>query len=208
MEDRRFGLGLEGVWEVSDHIRIPFAAEKLSRQTPLRARHSGIRADSASLSFEYYWNDYRWLSVSGSHLDFSDDNKRWEFGGNFNQRLWTWYNHYLNGHLNLFTSHNSKDDERPYFNPKDDLETGLGLTYGSILWRRYDKALSHTITTEVANYYQKYYGSDLVWNLGYNQSLDWTDRFSAAYGLGYGRRVYDGDPEMVLNTYLTLNWKF
>lgn len=208
VEDTRFGLGLSGVWEYDDHLRVPFSVEKLSRQTPLRARHSRITADSADIGLEYYWNDYRWLTLSAGFMDFSDDNQRQSLSGTFNQRLWTYYTHYLNGHLNAYTSHNTKDDDRPYFNPKDDREFGLGLTYGSLLWRNYDNALHHALTVSAGDYWQKYYGSDLVWNAAYSQTLDWTDRFSVSYGLGYGRRVYDGDPEKIFNAYLTLIWKF
>lgn len=208
VEDGRFGLGLSGVYEYDDHWNIPFSFQKLSPETPLRARHSDITADSAMVGAGYYWNDYRWLDLAANYMDFSDGNQRWAFGGTFNQRLWTWYTHYINGHLNFGTSRNSEDAERPYFNPEEDRELGLALTYGSVLWRCYERVWGHAITVGAGDYWQKYYGSDVIWNAGYSQYVDWDDRFSVAYGGGVSRRVYDGDPERDLNAFLNLVWKF
>lgn len=204
----RFGLELSGTLTPKDHWRFPFSFQKTSRNTPLRARYSGIHADSAEVGVEYYRNESRSLSASTGYMDFSDGNRRLFYGAGFRQRLWTWYNHFIDGNLNAYASHNSEDAERPYFNPKSDLEFGGGLTYGALLWRNYDKSLSHFISGGAGNYNQKHFGSDVVWDLGYRQELDITDRFSAAYGLGYSRRVYDGDPEKVFNTHLYLMWKF
>ncbi len=128
--------------------------------------------------------------------------------GSFNQRLWTRYNRYLNGSVNFGFSRNSDDDERPYFNPKEDRELGVGLTYGSVLWRDYDRVWRHEISAGVGDYWQKYYGSDLIWDVGYSQTVDWGDRFSATYGVGYGRRVYDGEPENDLSIFLELVRRF
>ncbi len=206
--DYKLGLALYGEITPDDHWRFPFSFEKLSRDTPLRARHSDITADAVTIGASYYWNESRSVNSTISFMDFSDGNRRLSLGGNYNQRLWTCFNHYIDGQINMYTSRNSQDDNRPYFNPKQDFEVGIAMTYGNLLWRCYDRSLRHALTAGLGNYWQQYYGSDLVWNIGYSQSLDYTDRFSLNYGVGFGRRVYDGDPEHAVNAWLSAVYKF
>ncbi|MDR2945930.1 MAG: hypothetical protein LBV79_04200 [Candidatus Adiutrix sp.] len=208
LNGRRLGAGLEGLWQPGDHWRVPFSVQKNSRAAPLRAVNSNIRADSASLGLGYYWHESRALNFNAQMMNFTDGNRRAAFSGNFSQRLWAGGHRTVTGRLNAYTSSNSEDDNRPYYNPKKDAEAGLGLTYANLLWRGEGKSLSHALEADASRYRQENYGTETIWTLGYHQSLDWADSFSASYGASYGHRVYDGEPEKNINGYINFVWKF
>lgn len=206
--NQRTGGGISGELTPGDHWRFPFALQRKSRNTPLRAMYNGVFADEYMMGAAYHWNEGRSLEASGSYMDFSDGNKRLAVSGLFSERLLSRYNHTLDGRLSLYASHNSQDDDRLYYNPKDDFSYSAGLTYTGPIRRHYDKYLSHALSVDIGGYNQKNHGSGLIWNLDYHHNLDWTDRFAATYGAGYGRNIYDGEAEKNLNLYLTVVWRF
>ncbi len=206
--DSEFGLQFSGALTPDDHWRIPFNFELCSRETPLRARRSGITADAAGTGLSYYWNETRSFNSSVSYMNFSDDNQRLAVSADVTQRVWTWFNHYLDGTVNSYASWNSENDDRPYYNPKRDFEIGAALTYGNLLWRKYDSSLSHSLTAGVGNYYQRYYGSGRVWSLAYNHAWTLGDRLSLGYGIGYGRGMFDGSAERSLNAHFSAVYRF
>lgn len=208
VRNRRIGVALEGVFQPNDHWKFPFTAAKNSRNIPLRARYNKIYADSASIGIGYYWNESREINMAVGYMDFSDDNQRLTVQADFRQRLTNWDTQYLDMTIETHASHNSKDAERPYFNPKQDYEALTGLVYGDLLWRDYDKSLSHAVKVNGGVYNQKHHNSGAVWNVNYSQTLDLKDRFSTNYGASYGRAYYDGDSENELNLFINMTWKF
>lgn len=204
----KLGLGLYGSVTPDDHWSFPFTLEKDSRETPLRARNADVTADNVRLGVAYRWNESRRLDGSIGGMSFSDGNRRLSMEGSFTQRLWAWQTHYLDGTAGIYASGNSKDADRPYFNPKADMDVGGTLTYGALLWRDYDTSLSHALSLGAGGYAQLDHGAGPVWSVAYSQSLDWTDRFAVTCGAGVSRRIYDGNPENSLNTFFSLVWKF
>ncbi len=202
------GAALYGALTPGDRWSFPFSFEAGSRDTPLRARNEGITADSYSMGVGYYWNESRSARISAEGMSFSDGNQRLGLDAGLTQRLWRELTHYLDGSAGIRVGGNSKEEDRPYFNPKSEAELDGSLTYGAVLWRRYDKALSHAVTAGIGGYAQRDQGALPVLALGYSQDLDWTDRFSASYGLGFERRPYDGEQENDLNVFFNLSWKF
>lgn len=202
------GVGLYGSVTPDDHWSFPFVFEKDSRETPLRARNANISADSAQLGISHRWNESRRLDVSAGGMLFSDDNQRLTLQGAFTQRLWARQTQHIDGTIGAYASANSKDDNRPYFNPRADLDLGGTITYGALLWRNYDNSFSHALSIGAGGYKQLYYNAGPVWHVDYSQSLDWTDRFSVTYGAGLARRIYDGRSEDSLSTFFSLVWKF
>ena len=212
-----FGVGLYGVYMPTDNWYFPFSLEKGSRNAPLRARNVKVTADAASIGAKYYWNESAMVGVNLGYMKFSDGNKRLTLGLNTTQRLWTWYDQYLDAWGGVYFSRNSKNDDRSYFNPKNDMAADVGLTWSTLLWRKGDKSLRQDFSVGIGQYKQEQASSvdkktksykDTIWNLDYSHSWDITDRFSAAYGVGYGRRVYDGDAEKNINVHATIVWRF
>ncbi len=202
------GASLHGALTPGDHWSFPFSFAIGSRDTPLRARNEGITADSYSAGANYYWNESRSARARAQGMSFSDGNRRLSLDASLTQRLWQQYTRYVDFTAGMYLGGNSKDEDRPYFNPKADAEIDGALTYGAVLWRRDDKSLSHAVTAGLGGYAQQYYGLLPVFSLEYSQNLQWTDRFSAAYGVGFERRPYDGDQENNCNVFVNLNWKF
>ncbi len=208
VENTKFGLGFSGEITPDDHWTIPFAFELCSRETPLRARYNGISANLLGTGLSYAWNESRSFNSTVTGMKFSDGNRRLEIGGDYNHRLWTCYNHYVDGQINAYATWNSQDADRPYFNPKNDQEVGVALTYGNILWRRYECSLSHAVTAGAAAYHQKYFGTKPVWSATYSQTLEMTKRFSATYGVGYASEMYDGGRTQSVNAFLSMVLRF
>lgn len=204
----RLGLGLYGLVTPDDHWSFPFEVEKDSRKTPLRALNADITADSVLLGASYRWNESRKMDVFIEGMSFSDGNQRFSLSGIFTQRLGVWQTHYLDGAVAAYASGNSKDGDRPYFNPKSDLEIDATLTYGALLWRDYDKSLSHAVSVGAGGYAQLNNDVQPVWNVAYSQSLDLTDRFSLTCGVDVNRIAYDGHSEHSVNNFLSMVWKF
>lgn len=202
------GASLYGALTPGDHWSFPFSFERGSRDTPLRARNEGITADSYSLGARYYWNESRSARVNVQGMSFSDGNQRLGLDAGITQRVWQEFTHYLDATASVYAGGNSKDEDRPYFNPKAEVEAGGSLTYGAVLWRHYDKALSHAATIGISGYGQRDYGVRPAFSVAYSQNLDWTDRFSVAYGAGFERRPYDGDQESTVNVFINMSWKF
>ncbi len=202
------GAALYGSLTPGDHWSFPFSFEIGSRDTPLRARGEGITADSYSVGANYYWNESRSARINAQGMSFSDGNQRLGLDASLTQRLWQEFTHYVDGTASVSVGGNSKDEDRPYFNPKTEAEFGGSLTYGAVLWRRYDRSLSHALTAGIGGYAQQDYGTLPVFSLQYGQNLDWTDRFSIAYGATIERRPYDGELENDTNVFFNLIWKF
>ncbi len=202
------GAALRGTLTPGDHWSFPFAFEIDSRDTPLRARNQGITADSYGVGANYRWNESRSAQASFQGMSFSDGNQRLGLDAGLTQRLWQGYTRYVDFTGGVYLGGNSKDEDRPYFNPKTEAEIDASLTYGSVLWRRYDKSLSHVVTVGLGGYAQQNYGVRPVFNVAYSQDLQWTDRFFVTYGAGFERRPYDGDQENNFNVFINLNWKF
>ena len=60
----------------SDQLRVSFAGEIYSWDTPLRALLHGITADEVSGRVTYRWDESRSLSGSLSYMPFTDGNQR------------------------------------------------------------------------------------------------------------------------------------
>ncbi len=202
------GAALYGALTPGDHWSFPFSFEIGSRDTPLRARNEGITADSYGMGAEYRWNESRSARVRAQGMSFSDGNQRVGLDAAFTQRLWQELTRHVDGTIGVYAGGNSRDEDRPYFNPKAEAEMSGTLSYGALLWRRYDRAWRHAASVQAGGYAQQSYGTRPFFSLNYSQSLDWTDRFSVTYGAGFERRPYDDDLESDINLFVNLNWKF
>jgi biofilm PGA synthesis protein PgaA len=203
------GFGIDGTFFLTDHWRVPVAAEINSDQTPLRARYSGVNADRLAAGVTYYVNDYRQFDLTGSYMDFDDNNERKEFGLAWSERLFTHNSHSLTGVLSGYASANNGGTEHPYYNPERDWGVEGALNYKGLVkaWPGWT-TLIHNITVSGGPYNQSGEGTSFVYALGYSHEWEFDERVMVDYGYTFSSPVYDGNRENNHNIFLSLRLLF
>ncbi|MEZ5560109.1 MAG: poly-beta-1,6 N-acetyl-D-glucosamine export porin PgaA [Pseudomonadales bacterium] len=197
------GAAISLDWRLGDHLTVAAGAAANSVEVPLRALRAGISGDSADVSVSYRWNEARAAGARMSMVEFDDDNRRTALGVDYQWRVVNAPRHKLLADVSGYASRNSSDD-RPYFNPERDASISLGLTHEWRLWRRYDHGLTQRAGIEAGNYWQRDFGSGIVWTLRVEQAWSLGARWELSYGASSGGRLYDGDREHAHSLYLGL----
>jgi len=214
MSANRYGHGtklggrLSGTYDLSDHWQIGGSLDYLSRSTPVRALRSGIRSDSAQLSLRWRGNERREWSGVISTTRFGDDNNRLSLDVNGTERLYTTPNLRIDLDQGLSYQRNSKDDDRPYFNPKRDFVALTGLRATHKLYRRYENVWEHFASLSLGVHRQKDYGTDEIWGIAYGHRYRHNDIFAIGATLDFLSRSYDGKREGELRLLIDLTSRF
>jgi len=202
------GAALAFTHEIDDHWQVGAKLERLSRATPLRARHSGIHAHATQGHVRWRAHEERAWRVDWDAAHFSDGNQRRSVSVNGSERLLTRPRWQFDLLLDVSTQGNSQDDARPYFNPKRDLMVLPALRATQVLTRRYDTVWEHELTLSAGSYWQRHYGSHAALGLAYGQRWRANDVFEVAFGVSASSRPYDGARERELQFWLDLNVRF
>jgi biofilm PGA synthesis protein PgaA len=88
-DGQKIGGRLSAWHDFNDNWRVGGSAERLSRNTPLRALRSGVYANSGDLFVRWYQNERREYQLSFAASHFSDGNDRIEYGLSGKERMWT-----------------------------------------------------------------------------------------------------------------------
>ncbi|WP_409568508.1 poly-beta-1,6 N-acetyl-D-glucosamine export porin PgaA [Leclercia sp.] len=205
--DQKIGGRLSGWYDFSDSWRVGGSAERLSRNTPLRALRNGVNANGADLWLRWYQNERReyQLSLSGAH--FTDGNDRLEYGISGKERLWTLPRFTLDFIPGIGGSHNSKENV-PYYNPKRDVSAVAGLRAEHVLYRHYDTVWKQQFEAGAGGYWQKGYSAGAINQLGYGQRIQWNNVVDAGVTLTWDKRPYDGKRERNIALAFDLNVRF
>ncbi|MCT9843644.1 poly-beta-1,6 N-acetyl-D-glucosamine export porin PgaA [Leclercia adecarboxylata ATCC 23216 = NBRC 102595] len=205
--DQKIGGRLSGWYDFSDSWRVGGSAERLSRNTPLRALRNGVNANGGDLWLRWYQNERReyQLSLSGAH--FTDGNDRLEYGISGKERLWTLPRFTLDFIPGIGGSHNSKENV-PYYNPKRDVSTVAGLRAEHVLYRHYDTVWKQQFEAGAGGYWQKGYSAGAINQLGYGQRIQWNNVVDAGVTLTWDKRPYDGKRERNIALAFDLNVRF
>ena len=113
-------------WLVTDQVRLAFAGELYSWDTPLRALLFGITADEYATKATYRWHESRSLAASFAYMPFTDGNQRFAGGMTFKERLINLPGFDLTGLAEAYASSNNQPNA-PYYNPTRDLSLTGGL---------------------------------------------------------------------------------
>jgi biofilm PGA synthesis protein PgaA len=184
-------------WLVTDQIRLSFAGELYSWDTPLRALLFGITADEYAAKATYRWDESRSLSGSFAYLPFTDGNQRYTGGINFKQRLINLPGFDLTGLAEGYASSNDRPNA-PYYNPTRDLALTGGLLAEHLLWRRYDNSLVQALTADAGLYSEYGFADNWIGTVNYEHRWRFDPLTEFHYGIMLTRRVYDGSVENTL----------
>lgn len=205
--DSDAGVLAGGRWWLGDVWNVAASADTRTQDVPLQARQAGIDARQALLEIEARIHESRAFAALVKASDFSDDNDRlalqlsWREGWVVRPRWW------LSSRVDLYTSHNSRDDA-PYFNPSKDRSASLSLTGGLRTWRWYEREFVQELTVSGGSYWQEDFGSGGTWGLEYAHRWQLDDRFYLRYALGRTTQPYDGAPSRRNYVTLDLDWRF
>jgi len=205
--DQKIGGRLSGWYDFNDNWRAGGSAERLSRNTPLRALRNGVNANGGDLWLRWYQNERReyQLSIFGAH--FTDGNDRLEYGISGKERLWTLPLFTLDFIPGISGSHNTKEDV-PYYNPKRDVSAVAGLRAEHVLYRHYDTVWRQQFEAGAGGYWQKGHSAGAINQLGYGQRIQWNNVVDAGVKLTWDKRPYDGKRERNIALAFDLNVRF
>jgi hypothetical protein len=140
-------------------------------------------------------------------MEFDDDNTRLQAFLSWQRRLVNRPYFKLPVTLELYGSGNSAQD-RPYFNPEQDLSATVMVDLRWLLYRRYQRTFAHHLAVTGGTYWQKDFGAGPVGSLRYEHDWHLNDDLTLQYGIIWRRRIYDGDSETNIWTYLNCTWRF
>jgi hypothetical protein len=84
----------------------------------------------------------------------------------------------------------------------------MGVAARHLLWRRYERSLQQELRLSVGAFVQEAYPTHWTGSVGYEQALRLATESTLYYGVGWARRVYDGDPVGDLRFYVNLGHRF
>lgn len=203
----RTGLRLAAAYDLDDHWQLGGEAALLSRDTPLRALHNGIRSNAFSLFARWLGSErQQWRMEVGSNR-FSDGNQRYRWALIGQTRLYTRPHVSIDALWALEASRNSKRDT-PYYSPRADLDIAPALQVSHILYRRYETIWEQVFQAGAGAYVQREHGTAATGLIGYGQRLRMHDVFEAGLMATTTSRPYDGVRERETRIQFDLNYRF
>ncbi|WP_196800748.1 poly-beta-1,6 N-acetyl-D-glucosamine export porin PgaA [Xenorhabdus nematophila] len=204
----KVGLRIAGWHDFNDQWRLGGSAERLARNTPLRALSNNIHADGGQIYTRWRYSERSQWTARFAPSFFSDGNHRFEYGIDGLQRLYTAPYFKLEATLEMRTSHSSHQQNTPYFNPKSDFTLLPVLEADHIMYRHYQTVWSQQFVAGAGQYWQQGYGNGLITRVGYGQRIKWNDVIDAGVRLTLDKRPYDGKRESNLQAAFDLIYRF
>ena len=202
------GARLAAARDIDDHWQYGASLDYLSANTPLRALNSDITANGGSAFLRWRGNESREWQLALSPSRLSDGNRRFEALLTGREGVYSTPGLQVDAGLEVGSSHNSKNADVPYFNPKSDLSVLPTLSANHVLYHRYETAWSQQFQAGAGTYSQRDYGTGAIGLLSYGQRVSWNDVFEAGAALSWLNRPYDGDRESDLRLIIDLTYRF
>jgi len=192
-------------WAINDQWSWSTDWSSASNDVPLRAQYYGITGNSVSTAVQWRASELTSARLALYRDRFSDGNLREGWLADFVQRLHTAPNLTLDGGVEIGGSHNSEDD-RPYFNPRDDHSYALTGALQNLLSQYEDRSWTERIDVAVGGYQELNYGTGLMVSARYGQVFQPRAGLRFGWGLSWHYQPYDGRHESRVVLDLTVHW--
>lgn len=203
----RLGVRLQGAHDLNDFWQIGGALEKFSRDTPLRALHSNVTADSVNLTARWRASHRREWRLTLQPMRFSDGNSRLSASLLGRERVYTAPYFTVDLGVEAAASRGERQDV-PYYNPAADFTLVPRLDFSHVMYQWYENEWRQQLQLGAGTYHQRGFGSGPVYFLGYSQRLRLNDVFEAGLGISVTRRPYDGIRERIVRGTFDLSMRF
>lgn len=175
-------------------------------QVQLITSLQNIRARSVNANLSWRQSDLSSVGAGFVRFLFTDGNQRTIISGSWDQRAWTAPHFLISISPQFWTSWNSRDENRVYFNPRRDASAGALATLRWITWRRYESNFAQQITVFGGPYWQENYGTGVAMNTSYMQNWAINRRFGAFGKVTWNSQPYDGSNDHYTDVTFGLTW--
>jgi biofilm PGA synthesis protein PgaA len=205
--EQRLGIAAGTNLSFGDHWTVGLRGDTddLS-QVQLISSLSNVHARSGNASLQWRSSDLASLTVDAGRMLFTDGNQRTIVSGTWDQRAFTTPHFQMILSPQVWTSWNSRDENRIYFNPEHDLSAGAAATLRWITWRRYERNFTQQLTIFGAPYWQQNYYMGGAVNTTYMQNWAISRRFGTYGKVTWNSQPYDGSNEPYTNVTFGLSW--
>jgi hypothetical protein len=190
-----------------DHWTLKVAGDTDNRaEVQLIAELGKVRARGVTADLGWRQSELRDIHAGVERMLFSDGNQRAIFTGQWDQRVWTSPRVQVKVTPELWTSSNSKDTNRIYFNPKSDFSLGPTTSVRWLTWQRYSRSFTQDFSVHVAPYWQQNYGVGGAVSLNCEQRWEVSKRFSAFDKVTWDSQPFSGSNEPYTSLVFGVKW--
>lgn len=163
-----------------------------SFDVPTRALTGRTHGRSGDISVTWHENELRSASIHLQRVLFSDGNQRAALPAAWSERIFTSPRLQETLRMEEWASHDSRDENRPYFNPRSDFSLGPRATLDWLTWQDYGHSLTQEFGLYASPYWQQNYGVDGAAALHYEQRWGVRVGTELHWGLTWNTQPYDG----------------
>jgi len=203
----RAAVSAGGELNVGDHWSLRAQADTDDiANVQLISELADVHARGGSATLEWRQNELRSATAEVQRQLYSDGNQRTAFSGGWNQAVWTGPRLQIDIAPQVWTSSNSENEDRVYFNPARDFSLGPQTTVKWTTWRRYERSLRQEVTVNTASYWQQNYGFGTAFSASYGQHWEVSNRLGFFGKMMWNSQPYDGSHEPYTDLTFGLVW--
>ena len=177
---------------LNDFWTVRVEGDSDSFDVPVRAVTGNVHGRSVDVNVAWHANELRDANAGLQRILFSDGNQRSTLSGAWDQRAWTTSRIEANIGAEVWTSTNSLNENRPYFNPSADFSLGPRGTLDWLTWRHYDRSFHQEVEVHTAPYWQQNYGTSGSFAVHYGQLWKMREGLHLKWGITWNTQPYDG----------------
>lgn len=177
---------------LGDHWAASAEFDSDSFEVPSRALTGNIYGRSADFGIAWHQNELRSAGLHLQRVLFSDGNQRAALPATWSERVLTTPRIQATLQIVEWASRNSRDENRPYFNPRADFSLGPDATLNWLTWQSYDRSFTQVFDVSASPYWQENYGVNGAAGVHYAQRWGIRDGVELSYGVTWTTQPYDG----------------